>query len=129
MRQPTRQTGTTMKIKFRELNVDVGGALRAHAQTRIALVLARFADRIAEVVVRFSEESDKRPGQGGRCEIEVGLSPRRVRAADDDTDLFAAVERAAARVARSVARALEQERELADLAANGGLSPRGRGAP
>jgi len=132
MRNATRPVGARaggMKIKIRELDGDVGREVRAHAQTRIALALARFADRIGEVLVRFSDESERQPSQGKRCEIEVVLSPRRVHAADDDADLFAAVERAAARVARSVARALEQERELAERAAGGALSPRGRGAP
>lgn len=123
--KPLRGASAGMKIKIRELDVEVTGTLRAHAESRIRLALARFADRVGEVVVRFSDNSAKPYGEGTRCEIDVGLSPRRVRAADEDADVFAAVDRAAARVARSVARALEQERELAELSAGGAGVPRG----
>ena len=45
-----------------------------------------------------------------RCQIEVGLRQRSVRVEDMNADLFTAVDHAADRVSRSVARALERQR-------------------
>jgi ribosome-associated translation inhibitor RaiA len=50
--------------------------------------------------------------QDKRCQIYVGLHPRSVQVEDNDLDLFVAVDHATDRVSRSVARALEREREL-----------------
>ena len=71
------------------------------------LALARFADRIGRVIVRFSQaDGDANVGHK-RCQIEVGLHPQRVDVEDTDIDLFAAVNHATDRAARSVARAVE----------------------
>ncbi len=98
-----------MNIQIRERNVDVTNVLRAHVERRLAFALSRFGDRVDRVLVRFSES-----GHGGgadkRCQINVGLRPQVVRVEDIDLDLFAAVDHAANRVSRSVARALERER-------------------
>src|SRR5713101_7964065 len=55
-----------------------------------------------------------RPDRGDvdkRCQIDVGLRPRSVRVEHTDADLFVALDCAADRASRSVARALERERE------------------
>jgi len=100
-----------MKIKIRERGVEVTEILRAHVERRLGLALGRFAERIAGVIVRFSQASDQPGGATNRCQINVGLRPLSVRAGDTDADLFAAVNHATDRVSRSVARALELELE------------------
>ena len=99
-----------MKIQIPPCDVDVTDALRDHVESRIGLALARFADRIGRVVVRFSQVDGDTSGGHKRCEIEVGLRPRRVDVEDIDVDLFAAVNHATDRALRSIARALEQGR-------------------
>ncbi len=101
-----------MKIQIRERNVVVTEILRAHVESRLGLALGRFGERIERVIVRFSHTHDHRSGLDKRCQIDVGLRPRSVRVEDMDVDLFVAVDHATDRVSRSVARALEREREL-----------------
>jgi ribosomal subunit interface protein len=99
-----------MKIEIPHCNVDVTDALRDRVERRVGLALARFADRIGRVIVRFSQVDGNASGGHKRCQIEVRLRPRRVDVEDTDVDLFAAVNHATDRAARSIARALEQGR-------------------
>ena len=99
-----------MTIHIRKCDVDVTDGLRVHVERRLGLALARFADRIGRVIVRFSCADDDASGGHKRCRIEVGLRPRPLDVEDTDVDLFAAVNHATDRASRSVARALEQGR-------------------
>jgi ribosomal subunit interface protein len=98
-----------VKIQIRERNVEISESLRAHVERRLGYALARFGQRIARVIVRFSDV----PGDGEdkRCQIHVGLRSRSARVEDTDADPFTAVDRAAERLSRSIARVLERERE------------------
>ena len=98
-----------MKIRIRSRNVEMTSALRTHVERRVGLALARFGERIDRVIVRFSDAEGYGGASARRCQVDVGLSPRRVRAEDTDVDSFAAVDHATDRVSRSVARALELE--------------------
>jgi ribosomal subunit interface protein len=97
-----------MRIEIRGRNVDLTGAMRTHVERRLGFALGRFGARIGRVTVRLSGagRADK------RCEIEVALRPNSVKVEDTDADPFAAVDHAARRVARTIARAFEREREL-----------------
>jgi ribosomal subunit interface protein len=99
-----------MKIQIPQCDVDVTDALRDHVERRIGLALARFAGRIGRVIVRFSQVDGERLAATKRCQIEVGLRPRRLDVEDTDVDLFAAVNHATDRASRSIPRALEQGR-------------------
>lgn len=99
-----------VKIQIRERNIEVSEHLRTHVERRLGYALARFGQRIARVIVRFSDAE----GEGGadkRCQIHVGLKSRSARVEDADADLFIAVDRASERISRSVAHVLERERE------------------
>jgi putative sigma-54 modulation protein len=100
-----------MKIHVRGRNVEVTEVLRAHVERRLGLALGRFGEQIGPVSVEFSN-IDPDGGVDGRCEIHVSLRPRSVRVEDRDANLFSAVDHAAGRLSRSVARALERERRL-----------------
>jgi putative sigma-54 modulation protein len=102
-----------VKIQIRERNVEVPAGLRKHVEQRLNFALARFGQRIARVIVRFSDgdAGDGETGHNLRCQIHVGLRSRSARVEDTDNDLFVAVVRAAERVSRSVARVLERERD------------------
>ena len=100
-----------MKVEIRERNVQVTEVLRAHVERRLGLALGRFGDRIGRVMVRLSGANGGTGEQASRCQIDVNLRPRNVRAGDTDCDLFAAVDNASDRVSRSVARILELEIE------------------
>ena len=97
-----------MKIQISKCDVDVTDVLRVHVERRLGLALARFADRIGRVLVRFSYVDGDASGGHKRCQIEVGLRPRSLDVEDTDVDLFAAVNHATDRASRTVARALDQ---------------------
>ena len=97
------------RIEIQQRDIEISDVLRTHVQDRLGLALGRFADRIGRVIVRFSQADRHPSGTDKRCQIEVGLRPRSVDVEDTDVDLFAAVNHAADRASRSVARALERE--------------------
>jgi ribosomal subunit interface protein len=99
-----------MKIQIPKCDVDVTAVLRDHIERRLGLALARFADQIGRVIVRFSHADGPASGAHLCCRIEVGLRPQRLDVEDIDVDLFAAVNHATDRASRSVARALERAR-------------------
>jgi hypothetical protein len=82
---------------------------------QLGLALGRFGDRIGGVVGKLWEEMDHGTSQGKRCRIEVALPPRKVCVEEADSDILIAINRAAARVSRSVAHALERERRLVEM--------------
>ena len=94
-----------MKVQIRTGRLKVTAALRAHVERRLGLLLGRFGERIGSVVVRFSGEGDDK-----HCRIDLGLRPRPIRIEDSHADPFAALNHAAERASRSVARAVERER-------------------
>jgi len=98
-----------IRIQIRRRDVEVTDLLRSHVENRVGFSLGRFADRIGNVIVRFSLLEDDVVGVHKRCQIEVSLRPQRVEVEDIDADLFAAVNHATDRATRSVARALELE--------------------
>jgi len=98
-----------IKVQIRKTTVEISEVLRTHVERRLGFALARFADRIGRVIVRFSHADGERKGSHKCCEIQVGLQPVRVQVEDIDQDLFAAVDHATDRASRSVARALERE--------------------
>jgi putative sigma-54 modulation protein len=98
------------KIEIQQRNIEITDVLRTHVQDRLGLALGRFGDRIGRVIVRFSQADGHTADADTRCQIEVSLRPWSVDVEDTDVDLFAAVNHAADRASRSVARALERER-------------------
>ena len=99
-----------MTIQIPRCDVDVSDVLRVHVERRLGLALARFADRIGRVTVRFSHADGDASGGTKRCQIEVGLRPlrrRRLDVEDTDVDVFAALSHATDRATRSVTRVLE----------------------
>ena len=97
-----------MKIHIRGRNVELTEVLRTRVERRLGFALGRFGERIGRVLLRFSDTNSDDVDK--RCQIVVGLRPRSVRVEHTDADLFVALDRAADRASRSVARALERER-------------------
>jgi putative sigma-54 modulation protein len=101
-----------MKIQIRGRNVELTDVLRTRVERRLGFALGRFGERVVRVFLRFSDTNRDRGDLDKRCQIDVSLRPRSVRVEHSDADLFVALDRAADRASRSVARALEREREL-----------------
>lgn len=102
-----------MKIHVRSKHFAVDEALRCHIERRLEFSLGRCSPRILRTTVQLLDLNGPRGGEDKACRIEVRLRPTGTLFVEDrDADLFAAVDRAADRTGRSVARALKREREL-----------------
>jgi putative sigma-54 modulation protein len=112
-----------VKVQIQAGSIAVDDSLRAHLERRLAFALSRLGDRVKGVLVRLSHGKAARSDPLRRCEIEITMQPRVVRVADTGADLFAAVENAADRVGRSVARALAREQEWTVAGAPPGAPP------
>jgi len=101
-----------MKIQIRTRDHVMTKELRAYVLRRLGFVLSRFGEKVVSVRVEVSNSTgnSRLDGTDTRCQIDVGLA-RSVRARATHRDALVAVDRAAASAGRSVARALERERE------------------
>ncbi len=94
-----------------------GSPLRTHAERRILFALSRFAGRLREVRVRLGDVNGPRGGVDKRCTVLVrgpGFSPLFVEVLD--SDVVAALDRAADLARRVVIRALDRARPRLRLA-------------
>lgn len=117
-----------MRIEFRVRRFPLTPALRSHAERRLHFALGRFGRRVRSVVVRFEDVNGPRGGPDKLCRLslqESGGAP--LQAEDVDADLYVAVDRAADRLGRRVARAIARQREIA-LRVPAGIRILGRGA-
>ena len=97
-----------MKIEILKRNILLTEKLRIHVLRQLAFALSRFGEKVAKVVVSFSNIRTRRGDIDKRCQIDVGLK-RTVTTAARDGDELVAVSQAAERAGRSVARALDRE--------------------
>lgn len=85
--------------------------LNHHVRRRLHFAFDRIGDRIRRVVVRLSDINGPRGGADKHCQIQVHLDQLpEVVIEDTQSDLYAAVDRAAERAARTVTRRLSRER-------------------
>lgn len=96
-----------MHFDVRSEGFELTGALQHHAQRRLDFALARFRPHLGWVYMRLTDDNGPRGGVDKRCQVRVRLPglPRVVinELADD---LYAAIDRAADRAGRTVARRL-----------------------
>jgi ribosome-associated translation inhibitor RaiA len=110
-------------ICVRGYGVEVGPELGRLVERRLSFALSRFGGRLRAVSVSLTDLNGPRGGIDKRCSIQARLSPRgTVRVEHTDSELPAAVDRAATRLARAVARALERRRDGTRPAGSGGRS-------
>lgn len=97
------------KIQIRGVGIPGSDALTAHAERRLAFALSRYASRIDRLVVRFSDLNGPKGGNDKVCQIGFtlkGMAPESVEA--QDADLYCAVDLAAAKAGRRMARLIER---------------------
>ena len=100
-----------MKIQIRCRNTVITEALRTRVERRLGFALSRFGERIGRVLLQFSDSNGHSGDVDKRCQIDVGLTPKGVQVEHIDADMFVALDRAADRASRAVARALDRERD------------------
>lgn len=88
-------------------------ALRQHATRRVTFALARFDDRVTGVSLRFTDDNGPRGGVDKRCVLRVRLAGMPdVVLTERTEDLYGAIDRAADRAGRTVARRLRRQHDM-----------------
>lgn len=98
-----------MNIQIRGIGIPPTEALAAHIERRIAFSLSRFSAQIERIVVRFSDLNGPKGGQDKVCQVGFtprGMAPEIVEA--QDADLYSAIDLAAAKAGRRMARLVER---------------------
>lgn len=99
-----------MQFDIRTEGFELTGALHQHAHRRLDFALSRFRPHLGWVYMRLSDDNGPRGGIDKRCQVRVrlpGLS--RVVINELADDLYAAIDRAADRAGRTVARRLARQ--------------------
>ncbi|MHC4393908.1 MAG: HPF/RaiA family ribosome-associated protein [Planctomycetota bacterium] len=88
--------------------------VRSYVERRLLFALGRFASRVQRVRVACSDVNGPKGGSDKRCRVSVTIpSAPPIVVSDVATDLHVAVDRAADRVSRAVARRLNRMRQAA----------------
>lgn len=96
-----------MKTRISPCGIKLTAVQRRSVAAQLTLAMARFGDRIDQVIVRLSD-ARALPGYK-HCRIEVNMRSKLVSAEHSDINIAEAVEHAVSRVARSVRRTIETE--------------------
>lgn len=88
--------------------------LREHVEKRLAYALSHGDGSITRLSVRLSDINGPRGGDDKRCLIEARLKQAPAVVIEDvEADLYVAIDRAAERAGRTLARRLARQREFA----------------
>jgi putative sigma-54 modulation protein len=102
-----------MDLQIRSEGFRTTTAIHDFTRYRLGFALGRFRDLVAKVRVRLSDENGPRGGVDKRCRFEVQLrSGSPVLIDERDSDLYAAIGRAAQRVERQLARVSSRRHSL-----------------
>ena len=99
-----------MKVELHASRLAVSNSTQAYVERRIGFALGRFADVIENVVVSLEDINGPRGGIDKSCRIRVNLTGQRapIIATVLDVEIRAAIDMAAERVGRAVARQLDR---------------------
>ena len=102
-----------MQISFWTQGFDLTAGLRQHAERRLRFAVGWASDNVSKVSVRLSDINGPRGGNDKRCQVRVSLpGAREVVIEETDPDLYSAIDRAADRTERTVARRLARLRDF-----------------
>lgn len=98
-----------MKIQIQSLAFPLTAAVLDHTERRLRFALTRIRDRIRRVDVRLGDKIGARGGKDKYCRIKVFLqNAPPVLIEDMGGDLYGAIDRAADRAGRNVAKRLDR---------------------
>lgn len=101
-----------MRIDIQARGFDLTEGLREHTARRLQFALGWAGHGVRSVTVRLSDVNGPRGGNDKRCRIKIPLpGGQDVVIEDTEADLYVAIDRAADRTERTVARRLERLRE------------------
>jgi ribosome-associated translation inhibitor RaiA len=98
-----------MQIDIQARGFRLTEGLRTQAERRVRFALGSTSGRVRSVVMRLADENGPRGGLDKRCTIRANLpGAPPVIIAQQEADLYVAIDRAADRVGRAVSRRLEK---------------------
>jgi ribosomal subunit interface protein len=101
-----------MKIDIHAIGFELTDALREHIERRLKFSLSWASHTVRTVTVRLSDINGPRGGNDKRCRIQIPFAGGTSSVIEDtEADLYVAIDRAADRIERNVARRLERARE------------------
>lgn len=101
-----------MKLDIRGHHLKVTDALQAYIERQLQFALSRFGARVSHVTVRVTDLNGPRGGVDKQCRMAAAVpSSGHIRAEVIDADLYTAIDRAADRIGRAVARELHRQPE------------------
>ena len=101
-----------MQIDVQALGFDLTPALRTHTERRLHFALDRSDAQVSRLWVRLSDLNGPRGGEDKRYQVRITLTDApEVVIEDTEADLYVAIDRAADRAGRTVARRLERTRD------------------
>ena len=101
-----------MQIDVQALGFELTPALRTHTERRLHFALGRSDGQVSRLWVRLSDLNGPRGGEDKRCHVRITLTGApEVVIEDTEADLYVAIDRAADRAGRTVARRLERSRD------------------
>ena len=96
-----------MQIAIQSRDFSLTDALQDHVHNRLGFTLSRAASRVRRVDVRLSDLNGPRGGVDKRCLVEIRIDGLPAVVVEDvQSDMYTAIDRAAARAARTVMRRL-----------------------
>jgi putative sigma-54 modulation protein len=101
-----------MQIEIQARNFSLTRAMRVHIERRLGFALSTCCRHVKRILVRLSDVNGPRGGNDKRCHLEVILPGQAVIVEDTEADLYFAINRAATRAGRTVARRLRRRRDI-----------------
>jgi ribosomal subunit interface protein len=114
LRRTAAEGEPPMNIEFRARRLNLTEEHRAEATRRVLFALGRFGRQVESVVLRMDDVNGPRRGSDKRFRISARLMRgQTVRIEGCHEDIYAAINQAADRLGRAVARVLGRRRDLA----------------
>lgn len=99
-----------MRFELHSSRIEVSDSIHAYVERRLGFALGRFADVVENVVVSLADINGPRGGIDKSCRMRVTLIGHKTPVIADvlDVEIRAAIDMAAERVGRAVARQLDR---------------------
>ena len=108
-----------MLINIQTQGLELTEALQDYTEKRLAYALSHGQQQIQRVQVRLIDVNGPRGGVDKRCQVDVRLKGLPAIVVEDtESDLYLAIDRAAERVGRTLARRLDKNRRFAAPSTN-----------
>lgn len=102
-----------MRIHIQARGFELTDGLREHTRRRLQFAIDWASDDVRKVTVRFSDINGPRGGNDKRCLIQIPLNGSKdIVIEDRESDLYVAIDRAAERIERALARKLKRLRHF-----------------